>query len=153
MRIFLGQNMPVAGAAMYLIDTNVISEVRKKERAHPGVVKLFDNFQRTGEAVYLSCITIGEIQRGISLCQHRGDRSQALILDTWLEAVTSGFAGNILPFCTECARLWGHLCVPDNTSVLDKQLAATALVYDLTLVTRNVRHVSSTGVRLLNPFV
>lgn len=65
---------------MYLIDTNVISEVRKKSRAHPGVVELLMNFEQTGKAVYLSSITIGELQRGVSLCRHRGDLSQADML-------------------------------------------------------------------------
>ena len=119
---------------MYLIDTNVISEARKKERANNGVRSLLDNFQRTGQTVYLSSITIGELQRGISLCQHRGDKHQATLLKQWLDTVVSNYGENILPFCSNCARVWGHLCVPDNTNAIDKQLAATALVYDLTLV-------------------
>jgi toxin FitB len=137
---------------MYLIDTNIISEFRKKARAHPGVISLFRDIQETGQNVYLSSITIGELQRGIALCRDRADIQQAQLLEQWLDSVVSNFDGNILSFCTDCARVWGHLCDPDNTNVLDKQLAATALVYDLTLVTRNVRHVESTGVKVLNPF-
>lgn len=137
---------------MYLIDTNIISEIRKRDHAHPGVTRLFNDFQNMGSTVYLSSITIGELQRGISLCRQRGDTQQAKLLEQWLDSVVSGFDGHILSFCTNCARVWGHLCAPDNTNVLDKQLAATALVYDLTLVTRNVRHVANTGVKFLNPF-
>ena len=142
----------MGGLTMYLIDTNIISEIRKQERAHPGVIGMFSDFQSMGRVIYLSSITIGELQRGIALCKHRGDTQKAILLELWLDSVVSGFDGHILSFCTDCARVWGHLCAPDNTNVVDKQLAATALVYDLTLVTRNVRHVASTGARLLNPF-
>lgn len=134
---------------MYLIDTNVISENRKGRRSNAGVRRFFKTLD---EPVYLSSITIGELQRGVTLCRYRGDLTQADMLTTWLTALVSDFSDHILPFCHNCAQVWGHLCAPDNTNVIDKQLAATALVYDLTLATRNVRHVADTGVRVFNPF-
>ncbi|ALO46426.1 type II toxin-antitoxin system VapC family toxin [Pseudohongiella spirulinae] len=137
---------------MYLIDTNVISEARKGDRSNAGVRQFFREAVESGAPCFVSSITIGEIQRGISLCNHRGDQKQGLILQAWLDSVLENYASNILPFCKDCAQLWGHLCSPDTTNIIDKQLAATALCYDLTVVTRNVRHVAGTGVRVLDPF-
>lgn len=138
---------------MYLIDTNVISEARKGHRSNVGVQQFFRETAESGAPCFVSSITIGEIQRGISLCNHRGDREQSLMLQAWLDRVLESYASTILPFCKDCAQLWGHLCPPDISNIIDKQLAATALCYDLVLVTRNVRHVAGTGARVLDPFL
>nr|WP_299244159.1 type II toxin-antitoxin system VapC family toxin [uncultured Halomonas sp.] len=102
--------------------------------------------------VYLSVITVGELQRGIGLIRHRGDLKQAELLASWLQNVLDQYAGNILEFGLEEARVWGRLRLPQPENALDKQIAATALIYDLTLVTRNIRDFSATGVKLLDPF-
>lgn len=132
----------------YLIDTNVISELRKKERANPGVVQ----FIQETTPHYLSVITIGELRRGVELIRYRGDLVQASLLERWLEIVLAEYTDHILDFTTLEAQVWGKLRVPNSQNPLDKQIAATALTYDLTLVTRNVKDFVGTGVALINPF-
>ena len=137
---------------MYLIDTNVISEARKRERADPGVVSLLRTAAEQNEDLYLSVVTLGELRRGIELIRHRGDEPQAVLLDRWMHAVLRDYANQILAFDADAAQVWGRLRVPRPEHELDKQIAATALVHDLTVVTRNVRHFRASGVKLLNPF-
>jgi hypothetical protein len=137
---------------VYLIDTNVISEVRKREKAAPGVVAFFKHLKASGEPAYLSTITVGELRRGVELIRHRGDAPQAELLRKWLDRLLEDYADRILPLDIEAAQLWGVLRVPHHENELDKQIAAIALVNDLAVVTRNTAHFTSTGVRLLNPF-
>ena len=138
---------------MYLIDTNVISEARKGAAAQPGVIEFFRRCHEQGAPVYLSAVTAGELRRGVDLIRHRGDTPQADRLEAWLEQVVEGYQECILPFDLEIAQIWGRLRVPNPQNALDKQIAATALLYDLTLVTRNTADVAATGVRYLDPFV
>lgn len=138
---------------MYLVDTDVISEARKGDSAHSGVRQFFADAAREGAALYLSAVTIGELRQGVESIRHRGDGAQARRLEQWLERVTAEFAESILPFDEEAAQLWGRLRVPNPENPLDKQIAATALINDLTVVTRNSAHFDPTGVRVLNPFV
>ena len=138
---------------MYLIDTNVISEARKRDRANPGVRAFFSQAAARGEAVYLSVVTVGELQRGVDLIRHRGDAEQAALLATWLQAVLHNFGQHVLPLDSQAAQVWGRLRVPNPEHALDKQIAATALINDLTVVTRNTADFLGTGVRLLNPFL
>lgn len=137
---------------MYLIDTDVISEIRKTEKANAGVKAFFDNADREDAALYLSVITIGELRKGVEAIRHRGDEHQAAQLERWLHRVTSDYTGAILSFDEDAAQVWGRLCAPNPENPLDKQIAATALIYDLTVVTRNSTHYEPTGVKLLNPF-
>jgi toxin FitB len=137
---------------MYLFDTNIISELRKRDRANPGITRFFRQIAEQEIVTYLSVITIGELRRGVDMIHHRGDFTQAKSLETWLEIILDRYAENILDFGREEAQLWGRLRVPHPENALDKQIAATALVYDLTLVTRNVKDFTATGVTLLNPF-
>ena len=137
---------------MYLIDTNVISEARKRARANRGVRQFFRRVIRERTPVFLSVITIGELRRGIELLRHRGDSRQAEQLEEWLEALLSEYLDFILDIDTDIARLWGRLRVPHPENALDKQIAATALIHDLTVVTRNHTDFRKTGVRVLNPF-
>jgi predicted nucleic acid-binding protein len=136
----------------YLIDTDVISEIRKGEKAHPGVRQLFADASREAVPLYLSVVTLGELRTGVERLRHRGDVKQANLLERWLEQITTSYSDAILPIDEEIAQVWGRLRVPNPENPLDKQIAATALVHDLTVVTRNIAHYSMTGVRLRNPF-
>jgi len=137
---------------VYLIDTNVISEARKNTKANPGVTRFFKEVVAADEAVYLSSVSVGELRRGVELIRYRGDIDQALMLETWLSVVLEQFEGYILTFDADAAQLWGRLRVPHPEHELDKQIAAIALINDLTLVTRNLADFKGTGVRLKNPF-
>jgi predicted nucleic acid-binding protein len=136
---------------VYLINTNVISEARKA-RANPGVVAFFDAVDTANEPIYLSVVTIGELRRGVELIRHRGDFDQATLLENWLTTILSEFADRILAFDFEAAQVWGRLRVPDPAHALDKQIAAIALVNNLTVVTRNVADFEGAGLRLIDPF-
>ena len=138
---------------MYLIDTNVISEARKKSRANPGVIEFFNRVANAGDPVYLSVITVGELRRGVELIRLRGDTEQAGLLEDWLSAVLNQYADKVLAFESDAAQVWGRLRVPNPEHALDKQIAATALVHDLTVVTRNAADFSGTGVKVMDPFV
>ena len=137
---------------MYLVDTDVISEARKGEKANVGVKAFFQSAIRDNVALFLSAITIGELRQGVEIVRHRGDRAQAERLERWLDRVTHDYADAILPFDEETAHIWGRLRVPHPENPLDKQIAATALIYDLVVVTRNTAHFVSTGTRIVNPF-
>jgi len=137
---------------MYLIDTNVISEARKGPAAQAGVIEFFRRCLEQGALIYLSAVTVGELRRGVDLIRHRGDTPQADRLETWLQQVVEEYQECILPFDLEIAQIWGRLRAPNPQNALDKQIAATALLYDLTLVTRNTADVAGTGVRYLDPF-
>lgn len=137
---------------MYLIDTNVISEIRKKNNAHPGVKDFFNSALEQEASLFISVITIGELRRGINLIQHRGDEQQAKNLEQWLKILLDEYSENILDFTETEAQVWGQLRVPNHENALDKQIAATALTYDLLVVTRNVDDFIGTSVKLINPF-
>jgi predicted nucleic acid-binding protein len=138
---------------VYLIDTDVVSETRKGSKANPGVVGFFDRVAASGEPVYLSVVSAGELRRGVEIVRYRGDADQAALLEAWLTAVLDQYGEHILAFGADAAQVWGRLRVPDPGHELDKQIAAIALVSDLTLVTRNTADFQGTGVKLLNPFL
>lgn len=137
---------------MYLIDTNVISELRKGIKANVGVLDFFSLAIANKQKVYLSVVTIGELCRGIELMRHRGDVIQSSRLEIWLSKILDEYDGFILPFTSDIAQVWGRLRVPNPENELDKQIAATALVYDLCVVTRNTADFIKTGALLKNPF-
>ena len=132
----------------YLLDTNVISEVRKPQ-ANPHVRAWFASV--SGESLYLSVLTVGEIRRGIERLRRR-DPAQAAIFEAWLASLRQHYADRLLPVTTEIAEEWGRLNVPDPIPTIDGLLAATARVRGLVLVTRNTADLARTGVRVLDPF-
>ncbi len=135
---------------MYLLDTNVISEARKGDRANPGVRNFFAKSARTES--FLSVVTVGELRRGVERMRHRGDRIQATHLESWLIATLAEFGDYVLDVDADVAQVWGRLCVPNPEVALDKLIAATALVHGLTVVTRNLAHFRVPGLALFNPF-
>jgi hypothetical protein len=137
---------------MYLIDTNVISELRKQRSVNSGVRDFFTRTRKDNSAVYISAITIGELRRGVEMIRYRGDTRQAGRLESWLDTVIDNYSDNILDFTAAEAQIWGRLRAPHHENAIDKQIAATALIYGLTLVTRNTGDFYNTGVDLLNPF-
>jgi hypothetical protein len=132
----------------WLVDTNVLSELRKGDRAHAGIRAWFADAREA--ELFTSVLVLGEIRRGIESIRRR-DVSSALALEQWLERLASDFAERVLPVDARAADLWGRLNVPNPIPTVDGLLAATALAHDLVLVTRNVRDVERTGVRLLDP--
>jgi len=137
---------------MYLVDTNIISEIRKKSKANKGVRAFFKHANEDEAQMFVSVITIGELRRGVELVRYRGDVRQANQLEKWLEALLAEYQDYILDINPDIAQLWGRLRVPHPENALDKQIAATALIYELTVVTRNYKDFVKTGVRVLNPF-
>lgn len=137
---------------MYLLDTNVISEMRKsqKKRAHPNVQRWSDN--ANGESLYLSAISVYEAEIGILLMM-RKDRLQAEVLQDWLHGhILPGFSGRILSVDQEVALRCATLHIPDTPPYRDALIAATALVHGLTVVTRNVKDFEPLGCKVLNPW-
>ncbi len=137
---------------MFLVDTNVISEARKGERADPGVIAFWQQAASNDIPIVLAAVTIGELRRGVELIRHRGDRPQAALLEQWLQQVLIDYGDRVLSLDGDAAQVWGRLRVPNPQHALDKQIAAIALVHGLTVVTRNVADFAGCGVTLLNPF-
>jgi predicted nucleic acid-binding protein len=133
----------------WLIDTNVLSELRKGDRANAAVSAWYAT--ANDEDLFTSVLVLGEVRRGIESVRRR-DVASALALEQWLLRLGSTFNERVLPIDARVADRWGALNVPDPVPTVDGLLAATALVHDLTLVTRNVQDVRGTGVRVLDPF-
>jgi predicted nucleic acid-binding protein len=135
---------------MFLIDTNVISELRKRDRAEPRVLAWAD---QSNEADFrLSCITLLEVRYGALLIQRRDPIQGNLMLAWFARDIVGAFAGRILPIDDSVAIACAALHVPDPKPDRDAYIAATALVHDLTVVTRNTRDFASMGVKLFNPW-
>jgi len=136
---------------MFLIDTNVISEIRKKQ-INEGVEQFLNSITDENLKLYISVITIGELRRGIELIRHRGDVKQANQLERWLVLILTEYQENVIGIDEDVAQLWGTLRSPHPENALDKLIAATAIIHDLTVVTRNDKDFIKTGVKVLNPF-
>src|SRR5689334_21898143 len=133
----------------YLLDTNVVSELRKP-KPNANVLAWYEG-QRRAEA-YISTLVAGEIRQGIERVRSR-DRSQADALDRWLAGLLTAYRGRVLPVTAEVADAWGCLnALPSPLPPIDGLMAATAKVHRLTLVTRNVTDVERAGVTVVNPF-
>lgn len=137
---------------MYLLDTNILSELVKR-KPDSRVVHFIQQAKHNNDALFLSVITIGEITKGIVKLNSHGDQSQAEKLQHWLNDVKTEFADNLLDIDADATALWGTiLAKTDDTNAIDKLIAATALLYDLTVVTRNLNHIQPTGAKCVNPF-
>ncbi|PKO47073.1 MAG: VapC toxin family PIN domain ribonuclease [Betaproteobacteria bacterium HGW-Betaproteobacteria-22] len=136
---------------MYLVDTNVVSEARKGKKANAGVQEFWEEADPAD--IYISAQTIGEIRRGVENIRYRGDVSQAAQLEAWLDIVVTQYADRVLSFDVDCAQVWGRLMSPHPQHPIDKQIAAIALIHNMTVVTRNVDDFEHTGVQVENPFV
>ena len=132
----------------WLVDTNILSELRKGERAPAGIRMWFA--ATTEEELFTSVLVLGEVRRGIESIRRR-DLPSALALEQWLARLETSFSERVLPVDARVADCWGGLNVPDPIPTVDGLLAATALVHDMVLVTRNTKDVERTGVRLLDP--
>jgi toxin FitB len=133
----------------YLLDTNVISELRKGERADANVMAWFGELAE--EEIYLSVLTIGEIRRGVESVRRR-DPDSAAALDSWLARLSEAHRDRILPVDRAIAEEGGRMNVPNPRPVVDGLLAATAKVAGLTFATGNVADVEGSGAELIDPF-
>lgn len=133
----------------YLLDSNVISELRKGERANAYVREWFSGLDDA--ELFLSVLTLGEIRRGIESIQRR-DRTRALVLNRWFHALVTGYETRILSVDQRVTDEWGRMTAVATLPVIDGLLAATARVHDLTVATRNLKDIARTGVSCLDPF-
>lgn len=138
----------MSAPAAYLVDTNVVSETRKK-KADAGVIAFLRGVDSS--SLYLSVLTIGELRKGVA-AKRRQDPAVGKILAAWVEGLEAGFADRILGIDLAIARLWGEWSGERPRAVIDTLLAATASVHGLTLVTRNVQHVRGLPVQTVNPW-
>jgi len=133
----------------YLLDTNVVSEIRKPQR-NASVAAWFDEVDSS--ELYLSVLVVGEIRQGIERLRRRRDEKQADVIDDWVRELKASFADRLLPVSLRVAERWGRLNAARPLPVVDGLLAATALEHDLTLVTRERRGFADSGARLLDPW-
>jgi predicted nucleic acid-binding protein len=133
---------------MYLLDTMVLSELRRR-RPDPSLINWLEHARPTD--VYLSVVTIGEVEKGITK-QQRRDPAFAERLAGWLDRVLRYYATRILAIDVNVARRWGRLADAHGHAGADLLIAATAIEHGLAVVTRNVHHFEGTGVPLINPF-
>ena len=132
-----------------LLDTNVLSELRKAKRCDAGVRRWFE--QSAAEELFISVLVLGEIRQGIERIRRR-DPAQARALEKWLLWIAAEFHDHLLPVDDRVADQWGRLGLEQPIPILDAFLAATARVHGLTMVTRDVEGFRNTGVPVINPF-
>jgi predicted nucleic acid-binding protein len=132
----------------YLLDTNVVSELRKRD-PDPNVLKWYVGVQ--GRQLFLSVLTLGEIRIGVERVR-RKDPARAAALEEWLTRLETAYSDRVVPVDKAVAQAWARMSVPDALPVIDGLLAATAAVRDWTLVTRNTADIGRSGVRVVNPF-
>lgn len=130
----------------------MVSELARRQ-PDAGVVDFIERAKRAEEPMFLSVLTIGEISKGIHKLARYGDQQQAAKFEQWLSGLKSDYTDYLLQVDSDVSELWGSLlAATDDTNAIDKLIAATAMLYGLTLVTRNVEHVSGTAVTCVNPF-
>ncbi|MFN3643591.1 MAG: type II toxin-antitoxin system VapC family toxin [Gemmobacter sp.] len=133
----------------FLIDTNIISELRKGERCDAAVAAWWAGVAE--DDLWLSALVVGEIRKGVELARRR-DPTKAAALEAWLGDVIAGFGDRVLPVDATVAEEWGRMNAIRPVPVIDALLAATAKANDLTLATRNEADVAGLGAAVLNPF-
>ena len=133
----------------YLIDTNIISEVRKGDRCDAKVSEWYASI--ADEDLFLSTLVLGEIRKGVELARPR-DAGKATALERWLRDVEAAFGGRVLGIDNAVSDQWGRMSAIRTIPVIDGLLAATAVTNGLTLVTRNDRDIAGLGATALNPF-
>ena len=133
----------------YLLDTNIISEIRKGPRCHPNVAAWCSNLEE--DSLYLSVLVLGEIRKGIEGLRGR-DAWKANELDLWLEQLQTSFQSQILPVDIAISQEWGRFSSLHTVPIVDGLLAATATAHGLVLVTRNTGDFADFGIQLINPF-
>jgi hypothetical protein len=134
----------------YLVDTNVLSEVRKKDRCDANVAAWLASV--ASDELFVSVLSLGEIRRGIELIRKR-DPASARALDKWLTGLEAHYADRLLPISAAVADRWGRLSPDQPLPVTDGLLAATGIEHKLTIVSRNTDDFQRSGVNTLNPFV
>lgn len=134
--------------ALYLLDTNILSETRRP-RPDAGVVKFLGQANR--DSLYISVLSLGELRKGVE-AKRRADPLMAAELGRWVDGIETTFAAQVLPVTIPVARLWGELSAGRSLPVIDMLIAATALVHGLTVVTRNTADFAATAVPVLNPW-
>jgi predicted nucleic acid-binding protein len=141
----------VSTRLQYLLDTNVLSETRRKQ-ADERVIRFLSSVEPS--VLFLSVLTLGELRKGVALKGRSdpSDSSAARALGSWVDGLEFSFADRILGVDAATARLWGELSAQRPRPVVDTLLAATAVVHELTLVTRNTADVLDTGVSLFDPW-
>jgi predicted nucleic acid-binding protein len=138
----------VSGQLQYLLDTNILSETRKKQ-ANERVMSFLSIAEPS--ALFISVLSLGELRKGVTL-KIRSDAEAAKRLGNWVDGLEFSFGDRILGIDAAIARQWGELSAQRSRPVVDTLLAATALVHNLTLVTRNINDVHDLGVKLLDPW-
>lgn len=132
----------------YLIDTNIISELRKGAKCDPGVAAWWATVAE--EDLWLSALVLGEIRKGVELARRR-DPAKAEALEGWLAEVVANFGDRVLTVDAAVADAWGRMGAIRSAPVIDSLLAATSKANALTLVTRNAAAVAGLGIEVLNP--
>lgn len=131
----------------YLLDTNIISEVKKRD-PHPNVAMWIKAYK---DHIYLSSITIGELRSG-AIRKSKTDKEQGYRLHQWIDQLLTEYNEQILNVNLEVCESWAELIAIDDTNGVDSLIAAQAISYNMTLVTRNIKHFKMFGVKLFNPF-
>lgn len=137
---------------MYLVDTDVLFEARKRSKANPGVREFIRRAIESRDPLFVSVITVGELRTGIGRIRSRGEAKAAVRLERWLEGILNDYPENILGIDADTAQLWGTIHLPGHFGPLDRQIAATARIHDLTLVTRRARAYAGCGIPAFDPF-
>jgi len=133
----------------FLLDTNVVSELRRGPSANPSVVEWFDG--QSARELFLSVVIVGEIRQGIEQIRSRDGR-QAAALDRWLKGLVQFYEDRVIDVDGDVAEAWGRIRARRSAPVVDALIAATASVHDLTVATRNARDFEGLGVKVLNPW-